>query len=297
MPSPRGTRKSGGQPPGGRLPWTVLGSLLAASLLVGCTTAPGPSAHQASAAVPATETSTETAGPAAAAVQQAFIGVIGRVLPSVVEIRTGNGLGSGVVLDSAGDIVTNAHVVAGATSFRVLSAPATGPGPTAQSSPEQALPAVLIGSCPADDLAVVRVSAAAGLPPATFADPASIAVGDIVLAIGSPLGLGGTVTEGIVSATGRTVAEPAGAGAPATVLADVIQTSAAINPGNSGGALVGINGTVVGIPTLAAVNHDAGGAAPGIGFAIPAATVVRIGRELAGTGGRGAETALNGCHR
>jgi S1-C subfamily serine protease len=143
----------------------------------------------------------------------------------------------------------------------------------------------------------VRVGAAAGLHPARFADPASLAVGDIVLAIGSPLGLGGSVTEGIVSAIGRSIAEPASTGAPAAVLADAIQTSAAINPGNSGGALVSINGAVVGIPTLAAVNRDAGGAAPGIGFAIPASTAVRIGRDLAGTGGRGSATALNGCHR
>jgi putative serine protease PepD len=106
-----------------------------------------------------------------------------------------------------------------------------------------------------------------------------------VLAIGSPLGLGGSVTDGIVSAVGRSVAEPASAGEPAAVLAGTIQTSAAINPGNSGGALVDIEGAVVGIPTLAAVNRGADGAAPGIGFAIPASIAVAVGRHLA-AGGR-----------
>jgi putative serine protease PepD len=198
-----------------------------------------------------------------------------------------------VVLDADGDIVTNAHVVAGASSFQVLSASAAG---SAASAPTP-VPAVLVGSCPADDLAVIRVGAGAGLRPATFANSASVTVGDIVLAIGSPLGLGGSVTEGIVSAIGRSIAEPASAGAQAAVLADTIQTSAAINPGNSGGALVSIDGEVIGIPTLAAVNRGAGGAAPGIGFAIPASIAVSVGRQLAGAGGVNPGTVPSGCHR
>jgi S1-C subfamily serine protease len=144
---------------------------------------------------------------------------------------------------------------------------------------------------------VIRVDADAGLHPATFAASASVTVGDIVLAIGSPLGLGGSVTEGIVSAIGRSVAEPASAGTRAAVLTDTIQTSAAINPGNSGGALVSIEGEVVGIPTLAAVNRGAGGAAPGIGFAIPASIAVSIGRALTGTGGANSGTVPSGCQR
>jgi S1-C subfamily serine protease len=212
-----------------------------------------------------------------------------------VEIRTNDGLGSGVVLDADGDIVTNAHVVEGATTFQVLSASSA--GQAGQGAADDVVPAALIGSCPADDLAVIRVGARAGLHPATFADLSGVAVGDIVLAIGSPLGLGGSVTEGIVSAIGRSVAEPASTGAPAAVLADAIQTSAAINPGNSGGALVGIDGVVVGIPTLAAVNRAAGGAAPGIGFAIPASLAVHVGRELAGTGGANPGSVPDGCRR
>jgi len=271
----------------------VLGAVLAVGLLAGCTAGGGPATPgQASPAGTSTGAGSGigTAGPAAA-VQREFVSVIRRVMPSVVEIRTNEGLGSGVVLDSDGDIVTNAHVIAGASSFQVLSTQATGSAAVSAAP----LPAVLIGSCPGADLAVVKVSADAGLRPATFGDLKSVAVGDLVLAIGSPLGLGGSVTEGIVSAVGRSVAEPANAGAAAAVLADAIQTSAAINPGNSGGALVSIDGAVIGIPTLAAVNR--GGAAPGIGFAIPASDAVSIGEQLTSATRANRGTALNGCRR
>ena len=268
----------------------VPGLLLAAGLVAGCSAASGAGQVQASPAV------TETAAPgAAAAVQQEFVSVVQRVMPSVVEIRTSSALGSGVVLDADGDIVTNAHVVGGASSFLVLTASSV-----AQASADAAqepLPAVLVGSCPSDDLAVIRVADAARLRPATFGDPAGVAVGDIVLAIGSPLGLDGSVTEGIVSAVGRTVAEPASTGEPAAVLTDVIQTSAAINPGNSGGALVSLDGEVIGIPTLAAVNRSVGGTAPGIGFAIPATTAVRVAGQLAAASGASSLAAPAGCHR
>jgi putative serine protease PepD len=272
--------------------WAVaaLGPVLAAGLLAGCSAAARPRPDP----VPA-DAGTASPGADAATVQDAFVTVIKHVLPSVVEIRTNAGLGSGVVLDSDGDIVTNAHVVGTATRFEVLSAPAAG---AAQGvAPSGPLAATLVGSCPADDLAVIRVSAGAGLHPASFAGLTSVSVGDIVLAIGSPLGLGGSVTEGIVSAIGRSVAEPASTGSPGAVLADLIQTSAAINPGNSGGALVGIDGHVIGIPTLAATSKAGGGAAPGIGFAIPASAAVAIGRQLAGTAAATSRTALSGCHR
>ncbi|HEY6790513.1 MAG TPA: trypsin-like peptidase domain-containing protein [Trebonia sp.] len=273
----------------------ALGPVLAAGVLAGCT------ATTESAPGQAGITAAPAASPAATeALQQEFVDVIARVLPSVVEIRTKGGLGSGVVLDAAGDIVTNAHVVAGASSFQVLSAAhaasvSSAVSPRAADSPAP-LPAVLVGTCPADDLAVIRVSAAAGLRPATFGEMDTVAVGDIVLAIGSPLGLDSSVTEGIVSAIGRSVAEPASAQSAPTVLTDVIQTSAAINPGNSGGALVSIDGAVIGIPTLAAVNRAAGGAAPGIGFAIPASLAVSIGRQLAATAGAGRGAPPPGCH-
>jgi len=116
--------------------------------------------------------------------------------------------------------------------------------------------------------------------PATFADSAKLQVGQLVLAIGNPLGLRSSVTNGIVSSLGRTVPEGDGA-----VIASAIQTSAAINPGNSGGALGNLDGAVIGIPTLAATDPDLGGSqAPGIGFAIPSNTVKRIAGQLIADG-------------
>jgi S1-C subfamily serine protease len=205
--------------------------------------------------------------------QQDYVNTIRRVLPSVVEIKTASGLGSGVVYDTAGHIVTNAHVVGAATSFQVFMAGSVSP-----------LPARLTGSYPPDDLAVIQVTGAAHLVPARFADSSKLQVGDIVLAMGNPLGLASSVTDGIISAVGRTVSEAQEAGSPGATLPDVIQTSAAINPGNSGGALVNLANQVVGIPTLAATDQQLGGAAPGIGFAIPSNIVTDIAGQLIKTG-------------
>jgi S1-C subfamily serine protease len=196
-------------------------------------------------------------------VQQSFVSVVNRVSPDVVQISTPQGLGSGVVYDGSGDVVTNAHVVAPGGPFRVTD------------SRGHSYPATLVGSFAADDLAVVRAQGAP-LHSATFGGSNSLRVGDIVLAIGNPLGLRSSVTEGIVSALGRVVDEPNG-----VVLPNVIQTSAAINPGNSGGALVDLQGDVVGIPTLAATDPELGGsAAPGIGFAIPSSLVTDIAGQI-----------------
>jgi S1-C subfamily serine protease len=196
-----------------------------------------------------------------------YADVVRAVLPSVVAIRTPGGLGSGVVLDRAGNIVTNAHVAGDATSFQVQLA--SDPSPR---------PARLVGSYPADDLAVIRAEDPSVLTPARFGDSAKARAGDVVLAVGNPLGLSGSVTEGIISATGRAVTEPSGNGSPAATLPDAIQTSAPINPGNSGGALVNTAGQVIGIPTLAAASPGGGAQAQGIGFAIPA----NLARDIAG---------------
>src|SRR3954452_420404 len=140
-------------------------------------------------------------------------------------------------------------------------------------------PATLVGSDHSHDLAVIRLVAARPAP-ATLADSANLDVGDLVLAIGHPLGLRSSVTEGIVSSLGRTVAEGNG-----VTLSPVIQTSAAINPGNSGGALVDLADHVIGIPTLAALDPEFGGAqAPGIGFAIPSNTVKTVAARLTTAG-------------
>jgi putative serine protease PepD len=190
-----------------------------------------------------------------------------------VLIRTTSGLGSGVVLDTEGNIVTNAHVAGQATSFQVQR--------TGDPKPRQAR---LVGSYPQGDLAVIRVDNTSGLIPATFADSAQAQAGDVVLAVGNPLGLSASVTQGIVSATGRVVSEPASTGRAGTTLPGTIQTSAPINPGNSGGALVNASGTVLGIPTLAAGSAEGDGQAQGIGFAIPSNQVRDIAGQLIASG-------------
>jgi putative serine protease PepD len=143
----------------------------------------------------------------------------------------------------------------------------------------------VIASYPPDDLAVIKLNQPPpSLRPAHFADSATLRIGEIVLAMGNPLGLTGSVTEGIISFNGRTVTEQTDSGGLAATLPELIQTSAAINPGNSGGALVNLNGDVVGIPTLAAIAPalDGGGgvAAPGLGFAIPSNLVTDIAGQI-----------------
>ena len=255
----------------------ALGSGITVAVLVvvlatcaGCTSGGSTTAATTPAAAATTPAAAVAGG---VPLQQDYVNTIRRVLPSVVEIKTASGLGSGVVYDTAGHIVTNAHVVGTATSFQVVLAGSVSP-----------LPARLTGSYPPDDLAVIQVTGAAHLMPARFADSSKLKVGDIVLAMGNPLGLASSVTDGIISAVGRTVSESAEAGSPGATLPDVIQTSAAINPGNSGGALVNLADQVVGIPTLAATDQQLGGAAPGIGFAIPANIVTDIAGQLIKTG-------------
>jgi S1-C subfamily serine protease len=188
-------------------------------------------------------------------------------LPSVVQVESEGKLGSGIVFDSDGDIVTNAHVVSGSRTFTITT------------SDGKRHRATLRGAFPASDLAVVRVDDD-DLKPARFADSGKLKVGERVLAIGNPLGLRSSVTDGIVSAVARTVSEGNGVALPS-----VVQTSAAINPGNSGGALIDLTGAVVGIPTLAATDPELGGsAAPGVGFAISSDTVTRIAGQLAKQG-------------
>ena len=201
--------------------------------------------------------------------------VIKDVLPSVVQIRAGNALGSGVVYDDKGHIVTNAHVIGNGRTFTVTTA-----------NSEHALTASLVSSYPAQDLAVIRLNEVPrGLKAAAFGDSAKVEVGQIVLAMGSPLGLSSSVTQGIVSATGRTVSEESAEGGTGATIANMVQTSAAINPGNSGGALVDLDSQVIGIPTLAAVDPGLkNSAAPGIGFAIPSNTVKTIADQIIRTG-------------
>jgi S1-C subfamily serine protease len=243
------------------------GAVAAMAVIIG---GGGITACAAAAGAPATSPNPPAApatGPAGGGGATSYAAAVRAVLPSVVLIRTPDGLGSGVVLDRAGHILTNAHVAGQATSFQIQTAGDQAPRP-----------ARLVGSYPGGDLEVIRAENPAGLIPARFGDSARARAGDVVLAVGNPLGLSGSVTEGIISATGRAVVEPISASTTAAALPGAIQTSAPINPGNSGGALVTTTGQVIGIPTLAAVSPHDGAQAQGIGFAIPA----NLARDIAG---------------
>jgi putative serine protease PepD len=216
---------------------------------------------------------------------ESVAGIAARVLQSVVSITvkstaTGQaGTGSGVVIRSDGYVLTNNHVV-------------DAPGATVTVSFNGAesveVPASIVGRDPDTDLAVIKVRTSKTLVPAALGQSRSLVVGDPVIAIGSPLGLAGTVTTGIISALNRTVNVP-GENGGRTPLFNAIQTDAAINPGNSGGALVDAKGQVIGInsaiATLGAggVSGDQGGSI-GVGFAIPIDEARSVAEELIRTG-------------
>jgi len=191
--------------------------------------------------------------------------VVAKVKPSVVQVNVttaqGAALGSGVIIDSRGYIITNNHVVSGALSIQVVLS--NGTKESAQ----------LAGADAAYDLAVLKIAVPqSGLSVATLGDSTQLKVGQEVLVIGNPLGITQTVTNGIVSALKRTVSEGQGG----ATIHNAIQTDAAINPGNSGGALVDLQGNVVGIPTLTAIDPEFNTPANGVGFAIPANRVKAI---------------------
>ncbi len=197
--------------------------------------------------------------------------VAAKVLPSVVQVNVGNGLGSGVVLSADGRILTNNHVVASAG------------GPvTVTLNDGREVPATVVSTDPSSDLAVLQASGVSGLTPITWADSDDVKIGDGVMAIGSPSGLQGTVTTGIVSALDRKVTVPGESRRSASVSYQAIQTDASINPGNSGGALVNAAGELVGINSAiyspASSSGEAGSV--GIGFAIPSNTAKTIVGEL-----------------
>ena len=209
--------------------------------------------------------------------------IAARVTPAVVsiEVRVGQAgdTGSGVVIDGAkGYIVTNNHVISGAAGVagaEVRAVFSDGSGSTAR----------IVGRDPASDIAVLKVEKP-GLVTASLGTVAHVVVGDPVVAIGSPLGLAGTVTSGIVSALDRPV-RLAGEGSDTNAVIDAVQTDAAINPGNSGGALVDSTGAVIGINSaIASLGGGSGGqgGSIGLGFAIPIDTVRTIAQELITTG-------------
>jgi putative serine protease PepD len=169
--------------------------------------------------------------------------------------------GTGWVLDTKGDIVTNYHVVSGASAI------------TVKFSNGKSTKATLVGSDSGTDLAVIKVDpSAAKLSPLTLGDSATVQTGQAVFAIGSPFGLASSLTAGIVSATGRQIQAPDG-----KTIANAIQTDAAINHGNSGGPLFDANGKVIGVN--AQINSESGGN-DGVGFAIPVNTVKSVTSQL-----------------
>ncbi len=239
--------------------------------------------------------------------------VAAKVVPSVVMLETDLGKqseeGSGIILSSDGLILTNNHVVATAANPGHPNAPRERGGPRepepgGPQDPDSDRPSgplkttvtfsdgrhaefTVVGADPTTDIAVVRVQGVSGLTPITLGSSANLRVGQPVMAVGSPLGLEGTVTTGIVSAMNRPVSTTGETGNQNTVL-DAIQTDAAINPGNSGGALVNMSGQLVGvnsaIATLGGDSPDAQSGSIGLGFAIPVDQAKRIADELIKTG-------------
>jgi putative serine protease PepD len=277
-----------------RKPLTLLAAVVVASGLIGGGTAaliagstPTPLPPAATVVIP---TSSESGGSIAA--------VAAAATPSIVEITADSSsdesIGSGVVLTSDGTILTNNHVIADADTIKITFSN----GNTAQ--------AKVIGTDSSKDLAVIKAQGVSGLKPATLGNSDAVAIGDQVVAIGSPDGLAGTVTSGVVSALGRDVTVPAETGnsdsersgdqwpfsfgggqyngqvGGNTTTYKAIQTDASLNPGNSGGALINMAGQVIGInsamysPTSSSQRYfsDSGtGGSVGLGFAIPVNTV------------------------
>jgi putative serine protease PepD len=191
----------------------------------------------------------------------------------VVKITTDSGLGTGIVLDKSGDILTNDHVVEGANKFNV-----------SFDSSNQTHSAKLVGTDPSDDLAVIKLENTSGvnLTPLSLGDSDNVQVGDTVYALGNPFGYTNSFSEGIVSGLDRSMTAPNG-----FTIGHSIQTDAAINPGNSGGPLLNSNGEVVGINAQIASNGStAGGEGQnnGVGFAIPINTAKDVIPQIEKTG-------------
>jgi putative serine protease PepD len=246
-----------------------------------------PDRHSASSSVTGLAPSVPAASLPAGSVEQ----VAAKVVPSVVKLEVDLGRqseeGSGIILSSDGLILTNNHVVAAAKDAPGVPGAPGGPGGAQAKvtfADGRTTTFTVVGTDPSSDIAVVRAQDASGLTPITVGSSGNLRVGQDVVAVGSPLGLEGTVTTGIISALNRPVAAGGDAQNQNTVL-DAIQTDAAINPGNSGGALVNMSGELVGMNSaIATLGGDAGPAAQsgsiGLGFAIPVDQAKRIADEL-----------------
>ncbi|EGX59456.1 protease [Streptomyces zinciresistens K42] len=285
---PRGRRR-------GRGPVALLAAVAIVAAAVGGGTAYGIQELTGDGAATAASSTSTTVVPSS---QRGTVsGVAKAVSPSIVEIsaasNAGSSTGSGVIITGDGEIITNNHVVSGASQVKVRTSDGT------------SYSAEVVGTDSGKDLALIKLSDASGLPTATLGDSSGVRVGDEVVAIGSPEGLTGTVTSGIVSALDRDVTVSTGKGqqqqqqqgqqqqgggwpfefggrefngdtGSSTTTYKAIQTDASLNPGNSGGALIDMNGNIIGVNSAmysasGSGSSDAGSV--GLGFAIPVNTV------------------------
>ncbi len=224
---------------------------------------------------PGTQLITSSATPAAAVEPGTVAGAAAIATPSTVDIQVtlaqGSAEGSGVVLSADGAVLTNNHVVAGSTGEITV---------TLADGSEH--PATVVGAAPSYDLAVLQMQGVSGLTPATLGNSADLQVGQQVVAIGSPRGLTGTVTTGIVSAFDRTVTVQGEDGS--AVVYNGLQTDAPINQGNSGGPLVDLQGRVVGINSAIETAGGESSGSIGLGFAIPVDQAERVAQEILDSG-------------
>jgi S1-C subfamily serine protease len=243
----------------------VLALTLGVGLFAGVEFAGKSASRTATTSQAGTTATTTTSGGTTIQTQQEA--AIAKIEPAVVELKvtTAQGLqiGSGVIIDAQGDIITNNHIVSGGQSIVAV---------LYNGNTEQAQ---LVGTVAADDLAMVRIQPFTNMTVAQIGDSSRLVVGQEVLAIGNPLGITQTATGGIVSALNRSVTESTG-----TTISNTIQTDAAVNPGNSGGALINLQGELVGIPTLTAVNTETNTVANGVSFAIPSNLVQTVIQQL-----------------
>jgi putative serine protease PepD len=214
---------------------------------------------------PSAQSASPSAGESVSQTESTAAAIYKRAKDAVVEVHTttsqGTATGSGFVIDKQGHIVTNEHVVDRATKV------------TVQFSDQSEANATIVGTDASTDIAVLKVDRPASkLTPLSFASTSSLQVGNPVVAIGSPFGLEGTLTTGVISGLGREIKAPNG-----FTIENAVQTDAALNHGNSGGPVLDMNGRVIGV--AAQIESDSGGNV-GIGYAVPADTAQRVARQL-----------------
>jgi putative serine protease PepD len=240
----------------------VTGALATAATIIALFVLVGPGAP-AKKSIQQTQTSTVSMKAPATSLASLYA----RSEDAVAYVQTQKGSGSGFLVSSNGEVVTNEHVVDGATKVIVRFG-----------EHGKALPARVVGVDAATDVAVLDVSDSAvrNIKPLSLGDSSSVRIGQAAIAIGAPFGLSGTLTSGIVSALGRDIQSPNG-----STISGVVQTDAAINPGNSGGPLLDAAGDVIGINSQIATDS---GSNSGVGFAIPIDTVRQVVARIDGGG-------------